>query len=98
MGLALTGSCANNGSGDIMIAFSTANIHDRYQKERSVHTDHLLVDSKMSTLFRATVDCTAEAIINSLFKGETVRGRDDNVVPALPIGETLELLKAHKRL
>ena len=94
MGLALTGSCACNGSGDIMIAFSTANVHDRYQTERFVLTHNLLVDNEMSALFRATVDCTAEAIINSLFKGETVKGRDDNIVPGLPIDETLQLLKA----
>jgi D-aminopeptidase len=98
MGLALTGSCARNGSGDIMIAFSTANIHDRYPKERFVLTDNLLVDNEMSALFRATVDCTAEAIVNSLFKGESVKGRDDNMVPGLPIDETLQLLKAHGRL
>ncbi len=98
MGLALTGSCANNGSGDIMIAFSTVNVHDRCQEDCFVVTDHLLVDREMSPLFRATVDCTAEAIINSLFKGETVKGRDDNTVPGLPIDETLELLKAHGRL
>jgi len=98
MGLALTGSCANNGSGDIMIAFSTANVHDRHQKERPVLTDNLLVDNEMSALFRATVDCTAEAIINSLFKGETVKGRDDNIAPGLPIDETLQLLKTHGRL
>jgi D-aminopeptidase len=98
MGLALTGSCAHNGSGDIMIAFSTANVHDRYQEDRSIVTDELLVDREMNGLFRATVDCTAEAVINSLFGAETVKGRDDNIVPSLPVEQTLEVLKAHGRL
>jgi D-aminopeptidase len=98
MGIALTGSCAHNGSGDIMIAFSTANVHDRYQKDRVVVTDHLLVDREMNGLFRATVDATAEAIVNSLFRSGTVEGRDGHVVPGLPIEKTLELLKEHKRL
>jgi D-aminopeptidase len=98
MGLGLTGSCAHNGSGDIMIAFSTANVHDRYSTEHLIVTDRLLVDREISPLFRATVDATAEAVINSLFKAETTKGRDDNIAPALPIDETLEQLKAHGQL
>lgn len=98
MGLALTGSCAHNGSGDIMISFSTANVHDRYQEGSSVVTDQLMVDREMNGLFRATVDCTAEAVINSLFGAETVKGCDDHVVPGLPVDKTLEILKAHGRV
>ncbi|HIH01526.1 TPA: P1 family peptidase, partial [Thermoplasmata archaeon] len=97
MGLALTGSCAHNGSGDIMIAFSTANIHDRYQKDSFAVTDKLLVDREMDGLFRATVDATAEAVINSLFKAGTMEGRDGHMVPGLPIEKTLDILKAHRR-
>ncbi len=98
MGLGLTGSCAHNGSGDIMIAFSTSNIHDRYSTEHVIVTDRLLVDGEMDPLFRGTVDATAEAVVNSLFKAETTIGRDGNIAPALPIEETLEQLKAHGRL
>ena len=98
MGLALTGSCAHNGSGDIMIAFSTANVHDRYQNDQHIVTDRLMVDRDLDGLFRATVESTRESIINSLFRAETVEGRDGHVVPALPIDETLALLKAHGRL
>jgi D-aminopeptidase len=97
LGLAITGSASHNGSGDISLAFSTANTHDRYQKEDLV-TDTLLTDRSMNGLFRATVDCTAEAIINSLFKAETMEGRDGHISYALPIDKTLELLKAHGRL
>ena len=98
MGLGLTGSCAHNGSGDIMIAFSTANVHDRYQTDKCIVTDRLLVDREITPLFRCVVDATAEAVINSIFKADTERGRDDNVAPGLPIEETLELLKSHGRL
>lgn len=98
MGLAVTGSCAHNGSGDIMISFSTANVHQRYQKEHFVVTDQLLVDREMNGLFRATVDATAEAVINSLFRSGTMEGRDGHIVPGLPIERTLEILKEHKRL
>jgi D-aminopeptidase len=52
----------------------------------------------MDGLFRATVDATAEAVVDSLFKSETTEGRDGHVVPALPIDETLDLLRRHGRL
>jgi len=97
MGLAVTGSCSHNGSGDIVISFSTANIHDRY-KEGTLVTESLLRDGDLSPLFRATVDSVAESIINSMFKAETMEGRDGHVVPAIPIEETLEILRSHGRL
>lgn len=97
MGLALTGSCSHNGSGDIAIAFSTANIHDR-TREIGLITEKLVQDRDMTPLFQATVEATAEAIINSLFKAETVEGRDGNTSFALPIDDALAILRAHNRL
>lgn len=97
LGLGLTGSCSHNGSGDIVLAFSTANIHDRFARGILV-TDTLLADRDLDGLFRATVDATAEAITNSLFMAETTDGRDGHVVPALPIDETLSILRRHGRL
>jgi len=97
MGLALTGSCSHNSSGDIAIAFSTANVHDR-SREKGLITDRLVQDRDITPLFQATVEATAEAIINSLFKAETIEGRDGNTSFALPIDETLAILKAHNRL
>lgn len=97
MGLAVTGSCSHNGSGDIVIAFSTANIHLRYREDGLV-TDRLLLDKDLNDFFRASLDSTAESIINSLFKADTMEGRDGNVALGLPIERTLELLKDHGRL
>lgn len=97
LGMANVGSCSANTSGDIAVAFSTANIHER-NKSAGLFTDHLVQDRDMTPLFRAAVDCTAEAIVNSLFKAETVEGRDGNTSWALPIDETLEIMKAHGRL
>ena len=97
MGLAVTGACSRNGSGDIVIAFSTANVHERYVEDELV-TDALLRDGDLSVTFRATVDSVAESIINSVFKAETMEGRDGHVVPALPIDPTLSILKEHGRL
>ena len=97
LGLGATGSCSHNGSGDIVVSFSTANQHQREGKGDTV-TDNLLRDRELSILFRATVDSVSESIINSVFKAETMEGRDNHVVPALPIDETLDILKAHGRL
>ncbi len=97
MGLANTGSASNNGSGDIVLSFSTANIHERYRHDGLV-TEQLMLDKDLNVMFRATVDSVAESIINSLFKAETMQGRDDHVVKALPIDSTLEILKEHGRL
>ncbi|UCE80353.1 MAG: P1 family peptidase [Methanobacteriota archaeon] len=98
MGLGMTGSCAHKGSGDIMIAFSTANVHDRRQTDKHIVTDKLLVDSEISNLYRGVVDATAESVTNALFKAETEKGRDDQIAPALPLEPTIEILKAHGRI
>ena len=97
LGMATVGSCSANTSGDIAVAFSTANVHER-NNTKGLVTSHLIQDKDMTPLFRATVDCTAEAIVNSLFKAETIEGRDGNTSWALPIDETLEIMKAHGRL
>jgi len=97
MGLATTGSCSQNGSGDIVVSFSTANIQERYKSDGLV-AESFLRDRDLDPFFRATVDAVSEAIISSLFKAETVMGRDDNVSYALPLDQTLAIMKAHNRL
>ena len=92
MGLARTGSFAGNGSGDYVIAFSTAS------GARRGGDDVLSVDevanNRMSSLFLATVEATEEAVYNSLFKATTVSGMG-NTAQALPIEETLEVLRRY---
>ncbi len=97
MGLAVTGSASHTGSGDIVLAFSTANVVERFANNGLV-TEKLMADLDIDGLFRATVDSTAESIINSLFKAETMEGRDGNMALALPIDRTLEVLREHGRL
>jgi len=97
MGLAVTGSASHNGSGDIVIAFSTANIVERFKNDGLV-TESLLRDIDIDELFRATVDSTAESIVNSLFRSETMEGRDGNLALGLPIDRTLDVLREHGRL
>ncbi|MBO0726164.1 MAG: P1 family peptidase [Blastocatellia bacterium] len=92
LGLARTGSPSTNGSGDYVIAFSTANRIRASENLRSVQT---LGNEAMSPLFEAVVEATEEAIYNSLFKATTVTGRDGHSVEALPIEKTVEILKKH---
>ncbi len=93
MGLARTGSSASNGSGDYVIAFSTAEEVRRGDEERT-HDITELSNDRMSPLFQAVVEATEEAIYNSLFKATTVTGMG-RTADALPIGETVEILKRY---
>ena len=94
MGLARTGSSASNGSGDYVIAFSTAEEVRRGEGERT-HGITELSNDRMSPLFQAVVEATEEAIYNSLFKATTVTGMG-RTADALPIDETVEILKKYK--
>ena len=92
MGLARTGSFAGNGSGDYVIAFSTASGVRRGGEV--VLAVEEVANSRMSSLFLATVEATEEAVYNSLFRATTVSGMG-NSAEALPIDETLEVLRRY---
>ncbi|MBK8515600.1 MAG: P1 family peptidase [Saprospiraceae bacterium] len=95
MGLAKTGGIASNGSGDYVIAFSTAEKlriqHNR--KEQELDTFSTLNNNDMSPLFMATIEATEEAIINSLFAAETVKGRNGNTSEKLPVEKIIQWMK-----
>ena len=93
MGLARTGSYASNGSGDYVIAFSTAN-GVRRSTTGGEHSVDDLANNSMSALFEATVEATEESIYNSLLKAETVTS-NGRTVQALPIEETREILRRY---
>ena len=93
MGLARTGSYASNGSGDYVIAFSTANGVRRSTTPSVVRVDDLH-NEQMSGLFEATVEATEEAIYNSLLKAVTVTS-NGRTVEALPLEPTLEILRKY---
>ncbi len=92
-GLAKTGTPSTNGSGDYVIAFSTAEGARRRPNESLRQIDDLPND-RMSALFQAVVEATEEAVYNSLFKAITVSGHR-GTVEALPIDRTLEILTDH---
>jgi D-aminopeptidase len=91
IGLGRTGSVADNGSGDYVIAFST-NRDVRRRKGESRRSVAELDNEAMSGIFQAVVEATEEAIYNSLFMATTVSARG-GTVQALPVGEVLDTLR-----
>lgn len=82
MGLARTGSTSGNSSGDLFIAFSTANPGAAAVKgERTLR---VLPNEEMDPLFQATVEAVEESIINAMVAAQTMTGRDNRTVTALP--------------
>lgn len=95
MGLALTGSTANNSSGDFVVAFSNGRLVGR--PGDSVKMLPELPDGSITPVFEATVEATEEAILNCLCAADTVVGRDNNISPALPLVRVRELLHEHAK-
>ncbi|USG99407.1 P1 family peptidase [Thermococcus argininiproducens] len=96
VGLARTGGYAYNGSGDITLAFSTAQKIPHHM-EKPLKLD-VLSDSSLSMLFKATAEAVEEAIINSLLQAETMIGRDGHIRHALPKDKVLEIMEKYGRL
>jgi len=96
-GLARVGSFSGNGSGDIAIAFSTAQWVP-YDAPGDALAERRLHDASMDGLFLAAVEATEEAIVDSLFTATTVVGRDGNTSPELPVPETVEILDRYGRI
>ncbi|CAB49008.1 DmpA family aminopeptidase [Pyrococcus abyssi] len=96
VGLARTGGYAYNGSGDIAVAFSTANKIKHYEKD--IMEIKALPDSLLSPLFKAAAEAVEEAIINSLLEAKTMDGRDNHIRYALPQDEVVRILKKYGRI
>jgi D-aminopeptidase len=96
LGLARTGSVSGNGSGDLFLAFSTANpgAANPAEPTRSVQT---VPNDRMDALFSATVQAVEEAIVNALVANQSMTGRDGHRVEALPHDRVRELLKKYNR-
>ena len=87
LGIGRTGSPMTNGSGDYVIAFSTA-AEARHRMGVERQQLQVLANEGMTPLFQATAEATEEAVLNSLFKATTVRGHQ-GTVPALPLERVL---------
>jgi D-aminopeptidase len=99
MGLAKTGGIASNGSGDYVIAFSTADsIRVPHSYKQPLQQVSLLQNDEMSPLFMAAIEATEEAIINSLFMATSTTGIKGHTVEALPLDKVIPILKKYNRI
>jgi D-aminopeptidase len=96
LGIGIVGGRGENTSGDIFIAFSTANPENA--KLEGVARLEMLPNERISPLFRATSDATEEAIVNAMIAAETMEGLNGNVVHAIPHDRLRAVLKKYNRL
>ncbi|HXI92835.1 MAG TPA: P1 family peptidase [Blastocatellia bacterium] len=96
LGVARTGSSSGNGSGDIFVAFSTAN--PEAAKPTGTIQLTMLPNDRMNPLFEATVQATEEAIVNALIAAETMTGVDGHKVIALPHDRLKQVMTKYNRL
>ena len=96
LGIGRTGGIGGNGSGDLFIAFSTAN---KTAFSRTTETTVTLYSNDLiNELFAATIEATEEAIINALVAAETMKGINDNTIFAIPHEEAVNILKKYNRI
>jgi len=94
-GLGRTGAAGSNGSGDYVIAFSTASqVRIRTEEKALSRRIEVLTNDAMSPLFLAVIEATEEAVYNSLFRATTITGRG-HTIEALPIEKTTEILRKY---
>jgi len=97
LGLARTGTISGNGSGDLFIAFSTANPNVA-NPDQVTHSVQTIPNDLMDPLFAGVVQATEEAVVNALIDNRFMTGRDNHRVDALPHDRLRELLKKYNRL
>lgn len=96
LGIGQVGGRGGNGSGDIFIAFSTANA-DAFQRSRIAEVKSLSND-RINALFEATTQAVEESIINAMVAAETMSGINGNTVKALPHAAVVSILKRYNRI
>jgi len=97
LGLARTGTISGNGSGDLFVAFSTANPNVA-NPDQLTHDVQTIPNDLMDPLFSGVVQATEEAVLNALIDNHSMTGRDSHRVEALPHDRMRELLKKYNRL
>ena len=96
LGIGKVGGIGGNGSGDIFIAFSTANKKAFSRTKETTAT--MFSNDQIGALFNATIQATEEAIINALVAGTTTKGINDNTVYGLPHDAVMKILKKYNRV
>jgi len=94
-GLARTGTPSTNGSGEFVIAFSTANIFPS-RTETGTFQIEMLINGHLNSLFQAVIEATEEAIVNSMTMATTTTGRNGRTMYAIPLTELQKVMKAYE--
>jgi len=97
LGLARTGTISGNGSGDLFIAFSTAN-KNVWAPDQVTHSVQTIPNDLMDAIFTGVVQATEEAVVNALVDNQTMTGANNHRVENLPHDQLRELLKKYNRL
>jgi D-aminopeptidase len=92
MGIGRAGSIAAHGSGEIILAFSTANKIPRTTQKMIYHMK-ILLDQRLNPLYEAAIEATEEAILNSLCMAREMDGVNGNFAPALPLDEVKDIIE-----
>lgn len=96
LGLAAVGSPISHGSGDYVIAFSTAKgLRTSYQSDAQIEKAELLRDDQLSPLFQAVRDATEEAVINSILQAVTTTGHEGRTVEAIDPAKVAEVCRKY---
>lgn len=99
LGLARTGATSSHGSGDFVIAFSSAeSLRSGFRSDSALEAGPVLRGDRLSPLFQAAIEATEEAVYNSMLQAVTVTGRDGNTREALPLDALLEVGRKYNRL
>ena len=98
IGLARTGGIGHNSSGDIFLAFSTANAEAFAAQRGQLRRMEAVGTSDIDPLFEATIEATEEAIIDSMIANQTMVGRDGNTSIALPHDRLIDVMKKYGRM
>jgi L-aminopeptidase/D-esterase-like protein len=94
LGLGRTGSIAASTSGEIVVAFSTANRTSRPSLQKGKFLNlKCISDAHINPVYEATIEATEEAVLNAIFCSNGMTGRSDRFCPALPVDLVLESLK-----
>ena len=99
LGLARTGATSSHGSGDFVIAFSSAeSLRTGFRSDSPVDAGAVLRGDRLSPLFQAAIEATEEAVYNSMLKATTVVGKNGNTREAISIEDLLEVGAKYNRL
>lgn len=99
MALAKTGGIASNGSGDYVIAFSTdSSVRVPHVARTKTINSLWLVNDAVTPLFLAAIEATEEAVLNSLFMSNTMKGKNNREIPGLPVDKVKEILRKYNKI